>query len=59
MGMLFWIIGFMFTVGFVLESEGELSKKEQIIFVFGCFGLWPLMLGAWVAKRVGDTQKEE
>ena len=60
MAVLFWIAGFMFTVGFVREMEGEMegemSLKNQILLVFGCFGLWPLMLGVALAKmRRGAT----
>ena len=43
MEIIFWIAGALFTYGFVAEDEMTIS--QQIILTFGCFAVWPLILG--------------
>lgn len=48
-GLLFWIAGVMFTVGYAVLGEGPRLKEitgEKVALALFAIVLWPLMLGA-------------
>ena len=45
-----WLIGFLFTVGYVVIPEG-LNFFEQCISILGYWFLWPIILGCACSGR--------
>ena len=54
-GLLIWLIGFLFTIGFCEHTTKKLGWKEEMVILV----MWPMFWGSVFYDHLEDEEKEK